>query len=199
MNKLIDWFLYDVFYKCLPYDYRPPQLWYRFTCWFWYRYRTVHPKTLPGHTWVDRDKLLVHTMFQILTDFIEKEQKEYREEDYAYVYTEQPHKLVEFKGQLKDPHYILDYLYKWWHSVYTIKEDTIYDKWHNLIKNHSKSSTTAIPNSSLSEFKTVYNSNESKLKSKQLMKRSMKKDESLHKELEENLILLIKCKDSMWT
>jgi len=61
------------YYNLVPYDYRPFQLLYRFRCWAWYRYTTVHPRTLPWHTWMDRDTLFEHCAFEILCQFVEKE------------------------------------------------------------------------------------------------------------------------------
>jgi len=46
--------------------------WYRLKCKLWHKYNRVTVKTLPP-TWVDRDELLAHSMFQILKDYVEKE------------------------------------------------------------------------------------------------------------------------------
>ena len=46
---------------------------YRLRCRLWHRYNTVVCRDLPS-TWHDRDDLLLHTAFQILEDFIQKEQ-----------------------------------------------------------------------------------------------------------------------------
>jgi len=62
-----------LYWKIVPHDWRPSEVWYRLKCFLFKRYTTVKPKTLPYHTWVDRDVLLLHTMFQILTDFVEQE------------------------------------------------------------------------------------------------------------------------------
>ena len=62
-----------LYWKTIPYDWRPGQIWYRLTCFLWKRYTTVKPRTLPYHTWCDRDVLMVHCMFEILCRFIEGE------------------------------------------------------------------------------------------------------------------------------
>jgi hypothetical protein len=49
--------------------------WYDLKCFFWHRYRTVKPTSLPGHGWVDRDELMLHCAFQCLVDFVEKEER----------------------------------------------------------------------------------------------------------------------------
>ena len=46
--------------------------WYWLKCRLWHRYNVVRIKTLPP-TWCDRDDVLLHAAFQILTDFVEKE------------------------------------------------------------------------------------------------------------------------------
>lgn len=46
--------------------------WYYTKCALWHKYNRVHVKSL-SPTWHDRDTLLEHAMFQILSDFITKE------------------------------------------------------------------------------------------------------------------------------
>lgn len=46
--------------------------WYWLKCAVWHKYNVVKCRRL-GPTWCDRDHLLVHAVFQILTDFIDKE------------------------------------------------------------------------------------------------------------------------------
>ena len=68
--------LTDSFFKSLKNCFRPwwhpKELWYQTKCWLRRPYTTIKPRTL-GHTWCDRDKLLAHMMFEILSQFIEKE------------------------------------------------------------------------------------------------------------------------------
>ncbi len=52
--------------------FRIHDLWYRFRCRVWNRYDRITVKTLPP-TYGDRVEFLPHVMFQVLTDFIEKE------------------------------------------------------------------------------------------------------------------------------
>jgi hypothetical protein len=47
--------------------------WYWLKCRLWHRFNVVVCHALPP-TWVDRDTLLLHAAFQILADFIEKEE-----------------------------------------------------------------------------------------------------------------------------
>ena len=48
-------------------------LWYWLKCRLWHRYNVVYISTLPP-TWQDRDTVLLHAAFQILTDFVDREQ-----------------------------------------------------------------------------------------------------------------------------
>lgn len=61
------------YWAIIPYDWRPHSIWYRLKCFVWHRYTTVHPRTLPWHTWTDRDSLLTHSIMEILSRYIEEE------------------------------------------------------------------------------------------------------------------------------
>lgn len=62
-----------------------PELWYYIKCRLWKRYNTIKIKTLPP-TWSDRDEVILHGMFQVLEDVVEKEdwfnRRTYRTDDY---------------------------------------------------------------------------------------------------------------------
>lgn len=117
-----------LYWKIIPYNWRPGQIWYRLTCFCWHRYTTIHPKTLPWHTWMDRDVLLEHCMFEILCRFIEDEKPaEYFEIENS-----------NYKEEWKQ----LFALYNWWKTVYVPEwkngdseklEDTLKEKMHQLV------------------------------------------------------------------
>lgn len=46
--------------------------WYWLKCAVWHRYNVIHIRTL-GPTFCDRDDVLLHAAFQILTDFVDRE------------------------------------------------------------------------------------------------------------------------------
>lgn len=89
--------------ECVPPDWRPSEIWYWFTCWIWHRYTTIKARTLP-HTWIDRDTVLEHTMFEILCLFIEREKP-----DEHFNMEESNHKEEWVK---------LFALYRWWKDQY---------------------------------------------------------------------------------
>lgn len=63
--------IWNIIHGLVPHNARPSNVWYNIKCFF-IRYTTVKPRYLP-HTWVDRDFLMVATMFEILCQFLEKE------------------------------------------------------------------------------------------------------------------------------
>lgn len=62
----------DFYVSIVPFNWRPPEVWYRFKCWAWHRYTTIKPRTV-GHTWVDRRTLLPELVFETTSRFIEDE------------------------------------------------------------------------------------------------------------------------------
>lgn len=86
--------------------------WYWMKCRFWYRYNVVRIKTLPP-TWCDRDEVLLHAAFQILTDYVEREQ--------PWEFTATPEEIQEAYGGPDECHPSrlqsaaeLKSLYHWW-------------------------------------------------------------------------------------
>jgi len=70
-EKIYDFWWFEV-YCNIPHAWRPKEVWYKFKCWAWKRYSTVKPRKL-GHTWVDRSHLVFHVVFEVLSDYVEKE------------------------------------------------------------------------------------------------------------------------------
>lgn len=60
------------YWEIVPYDWRPSNIWYKVKCFAWKRYSTVKSRHLP-HTWIDKDMILVYTMFEVLDKFLEEE------------------------------------------------------------------------------------------------------------------------------
>ena len=197
MNKVFEK-IQDWYWSIWPYDYRIGNLYYKFKCWAYHRYTTVKPRTLPFHTWCDRDHLMVHCNFEILSQFMEKELRGYKEEDWEYYYKEQPDSLVEFGGAKKDPYYVLDYIYRWW-KFYNEKEEKLGDAWYKFNNLHCKHEFNPIENTQLLSWDTVWDSEENEKTGNIMFKRYQKKNTALEKELEENLILLIKLRHYLWT
>ena len=77
---------------------------YRWKCHLYKKYNRVRIRSLPP-TWNDRDAVLVHSMFQVLSDFMEQEKPGERVdwdwcETHAHAWKE------------------MQELHRWWHNVY---------------------------------------------------------------------------------
>jgi hypothetical protein len=101
---------HHLYYQVLPYELRPYQIWYRTKCFCWHRYTTVKSRYL-GHTYCDYVDLLPETMFEILSQFMEKE-----------IYPNESGRKTEHifivNGQETNVGVELERLYKWWHNYW---------------------------------------------------------------------------------
>jgi hypothetical protein len=95
----------------LPYNYRPKEIWYKIKCFVWHRYTTIKSRYL-DHTWHDRVAVLPHTMFEILSRFIEGECSP------GHVDWEGSGHTVEVNGETVNVRDEMQRLYDWWHTVY---------------------------------------------------------------------------------
>lgn len=168
-----------VYWDIVPYDYRPGQLWYRFKCWAWKRYTTIKPRYLP-HTWCDKDHLMAHAMFELLSTFIEDECSP----GHVQWYGEYGYK-IEVNGQEIYVRDEMQALYDWWHNQYnkahTEETDKIYDE--------------AIDEPLCDENGIFCMSDHNH----EVYGRANKLEESYEKQLDENLIRLLKIRRYMWT
>lgn len=114
----------ELYYK-IPYDYRPPELWYRFKCWAWYRHTTVKSRYL-DHRYHDRVMVLPHCMFEVLSQFIEKECSP----EIVDWFGEYGHKII-VDGEEKYVRDEMQDLYDWWifyyNKGYQEEEDALWD------------------------------------------------------------------------
>lgn len=118
------------YWDIIPYDYRPGQLWYLFKCWAWKRYTTIKPRYLP-HTWCDRDNVLLHTCFEILSQFIEREcQPE------EIVNWEASGHTVIVNGKTVNVRREMQTLYDWWHNDYHKRYPKLEERIWKIIEKH---------------------------------------------------------------
>lgn len=84
--------------------------WYKFKCWAFHRYSTVKPRGL-GHGWVDRDVLMLHVIFEVLSKYVE--------EEYLPSLKHQglPEDFSAFEGRIDTEKEIIE-LYLWWTEEY---------------------------------------------------------------------------------
>lgn len=169
----------DLYWKIIPYDYRPGQIWYRFKCWAWKRYSTVKPRYLK-HTWCDMDHLMAHTMFEILSTFIEEECSP----GHVVWYGEYAH-MVEVNGEQVNVRDEMQYLYDWWHKKY----NGSYEKETDEIYEHTIDEPFVDDNGHL--YMSDHN--------RALYKKASELEQEYEEQLEENLIRLLKIRPYMWT
>lgn len=168
----------DFYWGLIPYETRPGRLWYRFKCWAWHRHSTVKPQYL-SHTWCDRVELLPHVIFQVLSDFIEKERPDETidweaDEDHSKAWAE------------------LQRIYKWWHETYIPWTETYIDKYHFEPIRFEKTEGSKFS-------RMAYESPEAQEKSRETSKAIYEEEEKMNKELVENCKKLIDLKDYLWT
>jgi hypothetical protein len=184
-----DWFPYSIkkiYYKILPYDYRPGQLWYKTKCFCWHRYTTVRPKGL-GHGWCDRDHLLVETMFTILSDFVENECVE----SIVDWYHENGHTVKVNGVEVRAIDEMLS-LYNWWHLKYKKAYKEIEESWWDKAMALEKE-----------DQDEIFNPKFKRAKDKELhsfyVRRAMNVETLVDEELQEMLKRLVNVRRSMWT
>lgn len=127
------------YYDIVPHDWRPHQIWYRLKCRLFKRYTTIKCRYMP-HTWMDRTAVLPHTMFEILSRFIEEECSPGHVEWYG----EWGHKIT-VDGQEKYVRDEMQHLYDWWHQVYNKEYEEVNDiLWKEIYKHPSTRDTIPV-------------------------------------------------------
>lgn len=126
-QKINDFFFYNV-YLAIPYDCRPKNAWYVFSCWAWKRYSTVKPRKL-DHTWIDRSALIYHVVFEVLSDFVEKELDRVpkylsKPPPSERTYTPSEEETAMYANQLAIENELRE-IHKWWTTQYN--EEYCYD------------------------------------------------------------------------
>ncbi len=188
-------YIQDKYWGNWPYDWRPGQLWYGFKCWSWHRYTTIKPKTLPYHTWCDRRELLPHFMFEILTQFVEKEcspgHVDWKASNHTVVVNEQE---VNVRDEMQ-------YLYVWWNTVYIKRGEKTHDEWYEFVNEHSKFIETPIvhDDEEYYEWGEKWDSKENEKIGDKLHDQAQDKLDKLERELQENMHRLVNLRTYLWT
>lgn len=152
---------------------------FRFRIWLKYRLfpmNVIKVKTL-GRGWVDRSEIIVHVVFQVLDDFIEKEVKN-SHVDWEEPYTdEQLQKLLE--------------IHKWFKEVYLN---------FNPYKDFDSSKSVPfeekfIPVDENCKLFTI-NTNEYE---REFFEKVRKQEEELETQLQQNIKTLFEMRDFLWT
>jgi hypothetical protein len=179
LEKLQYWY-----WSVVPYHWRPSNLWYKLKCKLWHKYTTIKPRYLDS-TWHDRDMVLPHCIFEILSQFIEKECTP----EIVEWYGEEGHKIV-VNGTEKYVRDEMQELYDWWHQkynkLYIEEEEKIWQKLETYLPEHTI-------------FKLCYKNSWSKKQYKKYHKLLDILEATAQQELKENMHRLINIMDYMWT
>lgn len=182
----------DAYWKYVPYDWRPRQLWYQFKCWAWCRHTTVKPRWLP-HTWIDRDIQLAHCMFEVLGRFIEGELTEDDFDRNSFGDTEEHRAMAD--EQIAH-HVELRDLWRWWTDVY-LKFDA-YDKHMGSIEHPKPTETPKLATSVFQMLGYTFSSPEAEEVFNAASKRVREDEAAMEAELKSRLKRLVDLKDRMW-
>jgi hypothetical protein len=175
----------ELYWKLVPYDWRPGQIIYALKCYLWKRYTTYKPRYL-NHQWHDKDTILEHMMMEILSQFIEKECSPGDVEWYGdWV----GNKGI-YDGVERYHMDVMKEIYKWWHEVYngTYPEDS------ERIWSGYKSEEN---------FEAVegggYLLKPPSERNRKIMDQVRELEDKIEKQLDDYLITLLKLRRYMWT
>ena len=183
-------FIKYMYWHTWPYDWRPGQVYYRLIGFCWYRYTTVKPRTLKYHTWCDRDCILTHMMFEILSQFLEEECSP------GIVDWEGSNHRITYGGHSRNVQHVMWHLYYWWKDVYLVKAGDTHKQWHTWRENRTHNDNDDIMSLC---FNTKWKSEKDKEWGDILFKRSCKKEDKLEKELNENMKTIVDLIPYLWT
>ena len=192
------------YYNIIPYEWRPHYLWYSLKCLLWKRYRTIHPRYLPGQTWVDRRELLAHAAFECLSQFVEQECSPGVVDWY---YSE--HEKIWINNRHRYVRDVIQELYVWWNQFYNKYYQQVQEELFKTVKKHSPKMEDCFfetDNPEFLEWDTDRAFRESSKLTKQdhiihdrIYKNINILERFMEEELDEKLQMLIKIRRYMWT
>ncbi len=185
MSQMKDKIL-NLYWAIIPYDYRPRSLWYKLRGLLWDRYNTVRCRYL-SYTWNDRVEVLTHVMFEVLSEFIEKECSP------GIVDWEKSAHSVEVNGKLVNVRDEMQSLYDWWHiyrKEYEEVNDIIWRRREKILE-RAKNPDAFID--------LEFDSEEDAALEHTYMMASIKLDELYEQALTDRLHRIVKIRRYMWT
>ena len=178
--------------KCFRSKWHPQEIWYKLKCWAWHRYSTVHPRYL-DHTWVDRVELLPHTMFEILSDFVENECSPGHIEWYY------GHK-VKVNGEERYVRDEMQEIYDWWHTTlhkeYPKKEEQLWEEAKDFKPNREFHPSE---NELFAEWRMEWDNPEAEETYNRLMNELQELEEQADRETTDYMHRLVNVRQSLWT
>lgn len=171
-------------------------IYYKIKGFLWSRHTTIKSRHLP-HTWVDRSQVLPYTMMQILEDFLTKECGEGCWVDWT------DHVAVLPDGREVHVMTELNHIMDWFNQVYLKKIEHTHDRWYEYVEHHQTSSILNLSepdeHGNCEMLPTEYDVPDGTEVADKLFKRAEGKEKGLDKHLTENLIMLVKLRESLWT
>lgn len=182
-----------------PYDWRPGQVWYRIKCFLWHRYTTVKPRYL-GHTWHDRCTVMPHMVFEVLSQFIERECSP----GYVDWYGEYGHKIDDLKNihssKINKRKYVRDEmqeLYTWWHQVYNKLYPAICERLWRKVSKHNP--VVSWVGDDILEYKPEWATLKDEKRYKLCLDAINNLENRMGQELKENLHRIVEIIPYLWT
>lgn len=183
---------------------RVKEAWYQLKCWAWHRYTTIKPRKL-GHGFFDRCELLPYVMFEILADFVEKEEALDCHVDWGFdkgadhvdEHGYSPHSIVvngvkKLVGQeIKDIH-------SWWVKKNYSTDNDCYREWHEFHKAHAVSEGDEWDKFD-NLFSNTYDTPENQVKAKEIFNRCMNEEKRLEDEVMEMMHRMVAIHKYLWT
>ena len=165
------------------------------------------PRYLP-HTWCDRTTVLPHMMFEILSQFLEKEcgvNSKGGPAGKCHVnwYSEDCPLVLDVAGKPTHARDEMQTLYNWFHKDYIPNVDKCYDEWYAFVQKHEKKEWVASRVDpvwgQLRELRSTWDTPENEAKGKELFEQAQAKAEKYAKELLENMHRIVNLTNFMWT
>ena len=133
-----------------------------------------------------------HTIFEILQNFWENEVVD------GHIDWVGSNHTILVDGQEKNVYNVWEDALSWWNSDYLPKVEHTHDKWHEFCNLHSKYGSEP-DDSNYFIWTHTYDSPESEIEDNRLFKEANELEVKLENELEEQMILICRTRNFLWT
>lgn len=196
-----------LYWKCVPHDYRPKEIYYRLKCFFWKRYTTVKGRYLP-HTYMDAECILIHSMMEIVCRFVEKEmgygklpKKEF-DEWLAWQKQHNNHRTVVVNGETKHFYDEILEIYHWWLANH---EKPYHQEIGDFYQKHASGDMDTIVGwndkygGPMYEWEDNWDSPENEAVYKAVMEREREREKDYEAKLDEMLHRIVNLRGQLWS
>jgi len=173
--------------------YNPRQIWYHLRCRFWHRYYCVSPRYLSKYHWVDKDTVLVHTMFEVLCQFIEDECSP------GIVDWEGSGHMINIDGEDVNVRAEMQFLYNWWVHTYNKAYEEVNDILYTKIEKHMPTRCWKQISKHVSEYHPKHKTKHDEAQYRIYMDAATKLENIKDKDSKEKMHRLVNISPYMWT